>query len=153
MIQNDFKYQEQFNIIYLRMQAAGIIKKAYDNYLNSDLNRNKYNAKDHYHVELEGVLFEHVKLICLGFSMVIPLVLIVLLIEIVHNWIVKRAMKMKVVPTSEQSFVKNDENLIAEASSQVVLSYPTDPTYDKISFLSTELMMDELMEIIDLEYN
>ena len=86
MIQNNFKYREQFNIMYLRMQAAGIVKRCYKKYLNKNLKK-KYDAKDHYHVELEGVMFEHVRLIFFGFCMVFPLVLIVLAIEIVVNWI------------------------------------------------------------------
>ena len=84
MIQNDFKYREQFNVMYLRMQGAGIIKKAYEKLLNNKLKK-KYDAKDRYQVELEGVLFEHVKLICFGFAFIFPVVLIVLAIEIIHK--------------------------------------------------------------------
>lgn len=89
MIQNNFKYREQFNRMYLRMQSAGIVKKAYELFMNKNSNniKKKYDAKDHYHVELEGVLFEHVKLIFFGFSLVFPFVMIVLAIEIVVNWI------------------------------------------------------------------
>lgn len=151
MIQNDFKYREQFNVMYLRMQGAGIVKKAHDTFLINNLKK-KYDAKDHYQVELEGVLFEHVKLICFGFSLIFPLVLIVLVIEIVCNW---NAMRMKVVPISEeicknQEFTKQNEISFDETSIQDTDIYST---ANNISFNSTELMMDEIMEIIDLESN
>lgn len=151
MIQNDFKYREQFNVMYLRMQGAGIIKKAHDEFMINKLKK-KYDAKDHYQVELEGVLFEHVKFICFGFSLIFPIVLIVLAIEIIHNWI---AMRMKIEPIikiscENQEFTKHDENSFDETSNQDMETYST---VDNISFNSTELMLDELMEIIDLESN
>lgn len=133
------------------MQGAGIIKKAHDKFLINKLKK-KYDSKDHYQVELEGVLFEHVKLICFGFSLIFPLVLIVLAIEIVCNWI---AMRMKVVPISKeicenQELTKQNENSFDEASSQDTDIYST---AENIFFNSTELVMDEIMEIIDLESN
>ncbi|CAO1407685.1 unnamed protein product [Diamesa hyperborea] len=85
MIQNNFKYREHYNRMYIRMQTAGIVKRSHSRYKTSKLKKN-YDAHEHYQVELEGVLFEHVKLIFMVYSLMFPLVLMVLAIEIIWNW-------------------------------------------------------------------
>ena len=86
--------------MYLRLQSAGIVQRANKIYRTTSLKKN-YQAKERYQVELEGVLFDHVKLIFLVYSFVFPLVLIVLAIEILFHWITKRVAP-KVEPMIEQ---------------------------------------------------
>ena len=89
MIQNDFKYREQLNRMYVLMQSSGIVQRAHSIFKTKKLKKN-YEAKEYYQVELEGVLFEHVKFILIGYFMVFPLVLIVLLFEIIQHRITLR---------------------------------------------------------------
>ena len=60
---------------------------------------------------------------------------------------------MKIVPISEpicenQEFAKYEENSFEEGSSQ---DLDTFHTFDNISFLTTQILMDEIIQIIDLE--
>lgn len=84
MIQNDFKFREEFNRMYVLMQTSGIVQRAHSHYKKKELKKN-YETKEYYQVELEGVLFEHVQLIILGYFMVFPIVLVILFIEIIHQ--------------------------------------------------------------------
>ena len=122
MIQNGFKYREEFNRIYVRLQSTGIVHRANKKYRTTIL-KHSYSAKENYKVELEGVLFEHVKLIFLIYSLIFPFVLIVLAIEILFKWITLR------VATKIQ---QNIEDLDVVAT-------------------SSELISLEVLEVIDLE--
>lgn len=84
LIQNGFKYCEEFNHMYLLMQTSGIVKRTHSDFKTKKLKKN-YEATEIYQVELERVLFEHVKLIVLGYFMIFPTVLIVLAIEMFHH--------------------------------------------------------------------
>ncbi|CAO1385876.1 unnamed protein product [Diamesa serratosioi] len=126
MLQNGFKYREEINRMYLRLQSSGIVQRANKKYRTTKLEKN-YKAKESYQVELEGVLFEHVKLIFLAYSLVFPLVLIVLALEILFKRLTLR-MANKVEPTIEQR---------SEFLDPVVAS--------------TEQQSNEELEVIDLE--
>ena len=108
MIQHDFKYREHYNRMYIRMQTAGIVKRSHDRFRKKELKKN-YDAQEYYQVELEGVLFEHVKLIFLVYSLMFPLVLMVLAIEILYNWKYSK-MSSKVEPIIK-SFIEQEPSV------------------------------------------
>ncbi|CAO1371312.1 unnamed protein product [Diamesa hyperborea] len=141
MIQNDFKYREHFNRMYLRMQTAGIVKRSHDRYKNKQLKKD-YGAQEYYQVELEGVLFEHVKLIFLVYSLMFPLVLLVLAIEIVCSWKVSKiSSKVEPIIESENPSVYDLE----------IVEHSLSDNIDIVS-TSTDFKMDELLEVLDLEF-
>ena len=139
MVQNDFRFREKFNLIYLRMQSTGVVQRAHKRYMRNTLKKN-YEAREYYQVELEGVLFEHVKLIFLVYSLMFPLVMIVLAIEIIYNWTINSSNVEPIVESIiEQDPLASDHE------------YLQSDNIDHIS-CSTDFLIDELLEVIDLEY-
>ncbi|CAO1407693.1 unnamed protein product [Diamesa hyperborea] len=127
MIQNGFKYREQFNRMYVHLQSTGIVQRANKRYRTTILKKN-YKAKEDYQVELEGVLFEHVQLIFLVYSFIFPLVLIVMIIEILFHWrAMRKTARIEPIRMIEQSL---------EALNGVD---------------DTEVDFNEVLEVIDLE--
>ena len=125
MIQNGFKYREEFNRMYLTLQSTGLVQRANNRYRKTVLKKN-YKAKEDYQVELEGVLFEHVQLIFLVYSFIFPLVLMVLAIEILYYF---KSMKKTAIiePMIQQSLEALDSDD------------------------DTDVNFNEVLEVIDLE--
>ena len=85
LISKGFKHKEKLNHAFMKMREVGIVdrlSKKYGRKKNSLKNfQNHYNDK--YNVVDEGVMFDHVKFIVIGYFMFLPIPLLVLLMEII----------------------------------------------------------------------
>ena len=95
-ISNGFKSKEKLNQAYLRMREVGIIDRMSKKYgLKKDALRNfQDHYSDKYKVHIEGVMFDHVKIIVIGYFMFLTIPLTTLLIEILIFKIKNRQLRL-----------------------------------------------------------
>ena len=88
-VSKGFKHKEKFNQAYLKMQEVGIVDRVtkISGMKKDPLKNFQDHYSDKYNVVDEGVMFEHVKIIVIGYFMFLPIPLLVLLIEIlIHKY-------------------------------------------------------------------
>ena len=85
LISKGFKHKEKLNHAYMKMREVGIIDRMSKRYgMKKDPVKNfQDHYSDKYNVQDEGVMFDHVKFIVIGYFMFLPIPLIVLLMEII----------------------------------------------------------------------
>ena len=85
MLSQGFKHKEKLNQAYIKMQEVGIVDRISKKYnMKKDpVNNFQDHYSDKYNVQDEGVMFDHVKFIVIGYFMFLPIPLLVLLIEII----------------------------------------------------------------------
>ena len=89
MTRKGFKHKEKINQAYLKMREVGIVDRMSKRYgMKKDPLKNfQDHYSDKYNVVDEGVMFDHVKFIVIGYFMFLPIPLLVLLIEIlIHKY-------------------------------------------------------------------
>ena len=89
LLSRRYKHKEKLNHAYLKMREVGIIDRMSKQFgMKKDPLKNfQDHYSDKYNVQDEGVMFEHVKFIIIGYFMFLLIPLIVLLIEIlVHKY-------------------------------------------------------------------
>ena len=89
MISKGFKQKEKLNQAYLKMKEVGIVDRMSKKYgmKTNELKNFKDHYNDKYNVQDEGVMFDHVKIIVIGYFMFLPIPLVILLIEIlIHKY-------------------------------------------------------------------
>ena len=89
LLSKGFKSKEHINHAYLKMREVGVVDRMSKKY-GIKKNHQK-NFQDHYSdkykVHVEGVMFDHVKIIVIGYFMFLLIPLIILLIEImIHKY-------------------------------------------------------------------
>ena len=85
MLSKRSKQKEKLNQAYLKMQEVGIVdrlSKQFGMKKNPMINYQDHYS-DKYNVQDEGVMFDHVKLIVIGYFLFLPIPLLILLIEII----------------------------------------------------------------------
>ena len=89
LISKGFKHKEKLNQAFIKMREVGIVERMSKQF---EIKKNPLkNFQDHYsdkyNVVDEGVMFEHVKIIVIGYFMFLPVPLVILLIEIlIHKY-------------------------------------------------------------------
>ena len=89
MLSKGLKQKEKLNQAYLKMREVGVVDRMSQKYgMKKDSLKNfQDHYNDRYKVEDEGVMFDHVKIIVIGYFMFLPIPLIILLIEImIHKY-------------------------------------------------------------------
>ena len=89
MLSMGFKHKEKINQAYVKMREVGIVDRLSKRYqMNKDPLRNfQDHYSDKYNVQDEGVMFEHVKIIVIGYFLFLTIPLIILLLEImIHKY-------------------------------------------------------------------
>lgn len=87
LLSNGFKNKEKLNQAYLRMREVGVVDRASkkSGIKRDSLKNFQAHYSDKYNVQDEGVMFEHVKYIVIGYFMFLSIPLIILLMEIVTH--------------------------------------------------------------------
>ena len=85
MLSKGFQHKEKLNQAYLKLREVGIVNRlAKSNGINKNPVKNfQDHYSDKYNVQDEGVMFDHVKFIVIGYFMFLPIPLVILLIEII----------------------------------------------------------------------
>ena len=89
LISRRYKHKEKLNQAYLKMSEVGIVDRLSKKYAvkKNPVKNFQDHYSDKYNVVDEGVMFEHVKFIVIGYFMFLLIPLIVLLIEIlIHKY-------------------------------------------------------------------
>ena len=85
MVSKRTKQKEKLNQAYLKMSEVGIVDRLSKKYgMKKDPLKNfqdRYNDK--YKVQEEGVMFDHVRIIVIGYFLFLPIPLLILVIEII----------------------------------------------------------------------
>ena len=87
IVNRGFKYKEQINRFYLKMNEFGIIKRAntFFKRVKNPLQNFQDNYRNRYNVIDEGVMFEHIKLIVYGYFLFLIIPMMVLILEILYH--------------------------------------------------------------------
>ena len=85
LISRRYKHKEKLNHAYIKMREVGVIDRMSKKFgMKKDPLKNfQDHYSDKYNVVDEGVMFDHVKFIVIGYFMFLPIPLLVLLMEIV----------------------------------------------------------------------
>ena len=85
LVSKRLKHKEKINQAYLKMREVGIVDRLSKKHrMKKDPMKNfQDHYSEKYKVQEEGVMFEHVKIIVIGYFMFLPIPLIILLIEII----------------------------------------------------------------------
>ena len=89
MMTKDFSHKEKINQAYVKMKEVGIVDRLSKKYqMKKEPLRNfQDHYSDKYNVQDEGVMFEHVKIIVIGYFLFLTIPLIILLLEImIHKY-------------------------------------------------------------------
>ena len=89
MLAKRFKHKEKLNHAYMKMREVGIVDRLSKKFeMKKDPVKNfQDHYSDKYNVIDEGVMFDHVKFIVIGYFMFLPIPLVILVIEIlVHKY-------------------------------------------------------------------
>lgn len=89
IVSKGFKGKEKLNQAYLKMQEVGIVDRVSKRFemKNDPLKNFQDHYSDKYKVHEEGVMFEHVKIIVIGYFLFLPIPVIILLMEIlIHKY-------------------------------------------------------------------
>ena len=89
ILSNGFKHKEKVNHAFLKMREVGIVDRVSKQFgMKKDPLKNfQDHYSDKYNVVDEGVMFDHVKFIVIGYFIFLPIPLVILLIEIlIHKY-------------------------------------------------------------------